>query len=426
MIDAMHPRERCGLWLLPACAAAMLLFPGVSRAAPGDLDPSFGDGGTVRTDFGGDVYGELQSVAIDSRGRIVAGGFRGNNLALVRYRRDGSLDPSFGAGGIATTDIDGGAFAVALDRKGRIVAAGYARSTPYGSDFAVVRYHSDGSPDDSFGTDGEVTTDLGASEYATSLAIDSHGRIIAAGQRGAFRQWFVLARYKPDGTLDDSFSADGKAIAGFRDVATSARAWDAALESKNRIVTAGTIQTTAAGDDFVLARFSANGVLTRGSFGRSGKVITDFGGSESCHGVAIDPEGRIVAAGDADSNSDFALARYRSNGSLDPSFGSDGRVTTDVGGSADDVAIDSQGRIVAVGYQAGRGNYDDRSAFAVARYNPDGSRDRSFGSNGVVTTDFGADTLDEAFSVAIDAHDRIVAAGGVTPGDYALARYLGQ
>jgi uncharacterized delta-60 repeat protein len=419
-----------GLLALTAVLAAMLV-PALARAAPGDLDPSFGAGGKVTTDLGEDAGGEILSVAIDSRGRIVAGGFSAGSttpgdFTLARYRSDGSLDPSFGDGGIAVTDLEGTAFSVAIDRVGRIVAAGSEiQSAPASSDFAVARYHSDGTPDRSFGSGGKVTTDFGGLEYALSVAIDSRGRIVAAGQRDLGRDWFALARYTPNGSLDPSFSDDGKAVTGFRDLATTARATSAVIASGNRVVVAGYIRPKGSGDDdFALARYSARGIISTRSFGDGGKVTTDLGGYDYGYGATIDLQGRIVLAGGSDG--DFALARYRPDGTFDRAFGGDGKVTTDLGlyGNADDVAIDSQGRIVAAGYEHTGGEYEDRSAFAVARYNPNGSLDSSFGGDGRVTTDFGADTLDEAFSVAIDSQDRIVAAG-YRSGVYALARYLG-
>jgi uncharacterized delta-60 repeat protein len=179
----------CGLLGCAVVVLAAFLAPSLAQAAAGDLDPSFGTGGKVTTDFGGDVQGEIVSTAIDSRGRIVAGGFSGDihsrgYFTLARYLPDGSLDRSFGTGGIAVTGLEGTAFSVAIDRVGRIVAAGSARGAPAGSDLAVARYHSDGSPDTSFGTGGVVTTDFGGDEWARSVAIDSRGRIVAM-DRGA-------------------------------------------------------------------------------------------------------------------------------------------------------------------------------------------------------------------------------------------------
>ncbi|MGH2963925.1 MAG: hypothetical protein ACRDMH_00880 [Solirubrobacterales bacterium] len=408
-----------------AVPLAALLPPALAHAKPGDLDRSFGNDGKVITDFGGGVGGEITSEVIDSRGRIVAAGFTRDihghgHFTLARYRSNGSLDPSFGAGGISTS-FDGVAFAVTIDRRGRILAAGDARGQASGTDFEVVRYHSDGSPDASFGTGGLVTTDFGGGEYAHSVAIDRRGRIVVTGQH----RGFAVARYTADGSLDPSFSGDGKATTDLHAIARGVRATSGAIDSRNRIYVAGYARTSSGANDFVIVRYRPDGAISR-SFGRRGKVTTDFGHEDDLEGIAIDSRGRLVAAGS--SGSRFAVARYKPDGKLSRSFGDHGKVTTRFGwvGSADDVAIDSRGRIIAAGYRAYPvpTDEDDVSAFAVSRYRPDGSLDRSFGHHGKVTTTFGSGTLDEAFAVAIDPQDRIVAAG-YTDGDYAVARYVG-
>jgi uncharacterized delta-60 repeat protein len=422
--------------------AALLVAPG-TNAAPGDLDPSFGNGGEVSKNLTSDVD-QFLSVAIDSRGRIVAaGGPPGDgrthaHFVLALYRSNGSLDPSFGDGGIADTDLPGNPFSMAIDLKGRIVVAG-CTGFGDGGDFEVARYHSDGTPDDSFGTGGVVTTDFGGPDCALSVAIDSRGRIVAVGNRGSGNRygdggWFVLARYTPDGSLDPSFSGDGKAITGFRDRATGARATSAAIDSKDRVVAAGSIRKLdyPYDRDFALVRYSTNGIPTARSFGTRGKVTTDFGDQDSARSITIDSQGRIVAAGQtypttSPDNDSFALTRYHPDGSLDPTFGGDGMVVTDFG-TASDVAIDSHGRIVAVGYTRYGNACDPPNQcgpnFAVARYLPGGGRlDPAFGGDGRVVTDFGIGG--RANSVAIDSQDRIVVAGW-EGGSFALARYLGQ
>jgi uncharacterized delta-60 repeat protein len=407
------------------CLVAVLVAPTFAQAAPGDLDPLFGGDGKVTTDFGG-IDDEILSMAIDSQGRVVVAGIAGpaNDATLARYNPNGALDRFFGSDGTVTVDYgDGSAFAgadsVAIDSQGRIVVAGGSRG-----DVALARYKPDGSLDRSFGTDGAVTTDFGGGEFARSVAIDSEGRIVALGQRGSYRGWFVLSRYTPNGDIDPSFSGDGKAITGISDSARRARASSVAVDSRDRIVAAGYIETSATGDDFALVRYNADGIISGRSFGTNGKVITDFGANDSASSVAIDTQARILVAGDTDSNSDFALARYSPRGSLDGSFSGDGKVTTAIGGSADSLAFDSVGRIVLAGYKATGTGTEDRSVFALARYKPGGGLDGSFGTDGKVTTDFGGDTLDEAFSVRIDSVGRVVAAGAKS-GDFALARYIG-
>jgi uncharacterized delta-60 repeat protein len=211
----------------------------LAAAAPGDLDASFDSDGKVTTDFGSSE--SAFAVAVQPDGRIVAAGGSDGDFALARYNGDGSLDTSFDSDGKVTTDFGAfaGALAVAVQPDGRIVAAGES-----GGDFALARYNRDGSLDTSFDSDGKVTTDFGGSEVATAVAVHPDGRCVAAGGSD---EDFALAGYKVDGSLDTSFDSDGK-------------------------------------------------------------VTTDFGGFEFASDVAIQPDGRIVAAGN--SGGDFALARY--------------------------------------------------------------------------------------------------------------------
>jgi uncharacterized delta-60 repeat protein len=320
----------------------------------GRLDSSFGTGGVVTTEFAGGeghVASSARSVVIDSRRRIVAAGgkcyyqdsdyyeFLGCDFALARYKPNGSLDPSFGTGGKVTTEVVGdyprGAFSVAIDSGGRIVAAG-----DDGQDFALARYNPDGSLDRSFGIDGKVGTDFGGDDYAFSVAIDSLDRIVAAGNNDY--ETFALARYHPDGSLDSSFGVGGKVTTA---IGRAAYASSVVTRPGGRIVVAG-------GSDgrFALARYKPNGGLDR-SFSHNGKVTTSFGDHPrdraTARSVAIDSRRRIVAAGGG-----FKLARYKPDGRLDRSFSRNGKVGTGVFSpytEARTVAIDSRDRIVVGG-----------------------------------------------------------------------------
>jgi uncharacterized delta-60 repeat protein len=209
------------------------------------------------------------------------------------------------------------------------------------------------------------------------------------------------------------------------------------VQSDDKIVAAGYTRSTndSNTDNFALARYNPDGSLDQ-SFGNGGKQITDFFGNQDVvNSVAVQSNGKIVAAGYArhsadSSTSDFALARYNQDGSLDQSFGSGGRQTTDFFGHSDqayDVAIQPDGRILLAGFTY-RGVDPSTSDFAVARYNLDGSLDQSFGSGGKQTTDFFGN-LDGADSVAIQPDGKIVAAGfaqhtgDYNSDDFALARY---
>jgi uncharacterized delta-60 repeat protein len=421
---SMAARLRGLAFALPLIAA--LLAPAFTQAKPGDLDRSFGNGGLVGTRFGrSDGH---QSVAIDSRGRIVAVGvsFNGSSqdFALVRYKRNGSLDPSFGSGGKVTTDLGGDdvAASVAIDSQGRIVVAGYRcnyfnESSCDLARSALARYEPNGTLDPSFGAGGEVTTYIGGWSQAHSVAIDSRGRIVAAGYSASgSTQGFALARYNPNGDLDPSFGAGGFVTTDIARRGLGGPANSVAIDSRGRIVAAG-LSLHGSHGNFALARYWPHGSLDR-SFSGDGHVTTHVEGGGEANSVAIDSRGRIVAAGGGPQVPNFALARYGPTGRLDRSFGHRGRVLPGFGRStARSVAIDSRGRIVAAG--GGKGK------FALARLKPSGRLDRSFGSGGKVSTP--RRPRAGALSAAIDSRDWIVAAGqgGGFFSHSLLARYIG-
>jgi uncharacterized delta-60 repeat protein/uncharacterized repeat protein (TIGR01451 family) len=328
--------------------------------ADGSLDPSFGSGGKMTTDFGG--FDAASAAVIQPDGRIVAAGRSGSgDFALARYNADGSLDPTFGSGGKVTTDFGGfdAAFGVALQADGKIVAAGQGGP---GGGFALARYNTDGSLDPSFGSGGEVTTHFTSGvEVVIAVAIQLDGKIVVTGQTfaGGFQR-FALARYNTDGSLDASFGSGGIVATNFG--FDSAFGGALAIQSDGKIVAAG-----RAGTDFLLARYNGDG-SPDATFGSGGIVTTDFGGTffDAAFGVALQSNGKIVAAGGTFSfpSADFALARYNPDGSLDASFGSGGKLTTDLGGFdvANGVALEADGKILAAG-TGGSG-----SDFALARY----------------------------------------------------------
>jgi uncharacterized delta-60 repeat protein len=227
--------------------------------------------------------------------------------------------------------------------------------------------------DRTFGTRGKVTTDFGGRDGAAAVALQPDGKIVLAGTTTNSDTDIIhhvaLARYNVDGTLDASFGSGGKVITG---LGTSSDEWATgiALQSDGGLVIAG---STADPSNFSLARYNSNGTLDA-NFGVGGKVITDFGTiAEGALGVALQSDGRIVTAGYAYTNGatgDFALVRYNADGTLDTSFGSGGKVTTDFGTNSDlaaALAIQSDGKIVAAGYAVLSASGMD---FALARYLP--------------------------------------------------------
>jgi uncharacterized delta-60 repeat protein len=309
---------------LAVVLAALTLVAGAGAAA-GDLDSSFGLGGKVLTDFGSGSVDTANAVAVQPNGKIVAAGVSGTgggeDFALARYNADGSLDSSFGLGGKVLTDFGSGsvdtANAVAVQPNGKIVAAGISGSGGL-FDFALVRYNANGSLDPGFGADGKVLTGFGVGssiDAANGVALQSNGKIVAAGshfftQLGGLLS-FALARYNSDGSLDAGFGSGGKVLTG---VAGAANA--VTLRPNGKIVAAGFSCLNLGGpclpNDFALAGLNDDGSLDAG-FGADGIVVTDLGGLlDTANAVALEPNGKIVAAGvsDAGGTRDFALVRY--------------------------------------------------------------------------------------------------------------------
>ena len=242
----------------------------------------------------------------------------------------GTLDSSFGTGG-KLIGVTGGAIAIQQD--GKIVTAGGSKG-----DFSVARLNPNGTLDATFGSGGKVTTDFGGPyDGASSVAIRADGKILAAGttvNSSSSIADFALARYNSNGTIDTTFGKGGKVTTDFAGV--SANAYSVAIQRDGKVVVAG-MANVDGGEDFALARYNLDGTPDL-SFGTGGRVVTDFGtfaqGFSWADGssVAIQGDGKIVLAGAAymDPGFDIALARYNPNGTLDPTFGTGGKVTTNL------------------------------------------------------------------------------------------------
>lgn len=440
------------LLLTTAILALGIAMPATpARAGDGDLDPAFGKGGKVMTDFGHSVD-LANAVAVQADGKLVVAGttytnndFSGEDFAIARYNPDGTLDRTFGTNGRVTTDFPGlaaVASSVLVQPDGKILVAGGAFPLfVFLGTFEIVRYNADGSLDAGFGDGGIVTTHCPHQGcFASSLALQADGKIVAAGTDyvnfstdESSDTDFEIARYEADGTPDAAFGSAGQVTTdfdGFNDDAFSVL-----IQPDGRIVAVGSATSQATWYDFAAARYLRNGKLDT-SFGTGGKVRTDFGsgGMDQARSAQLQPDGRIIAAGFAVSpdggTQNFAVARYTPAGKLDKSFSGDGLRQIDFGSccqSAKKVLLQDDGKIVVVGYPDSESSDSD---FVLARMTPDGRLDPGFGHGGKVRTSFG-DLNGGASGAALQPDGRIVAVGfqatsGTKSVQFAIARYLGQ
>ncbi len=376
--------------------------------------------GTVENKFPVAIYDfEPSSLAIQNDGKIVVVGYDfQTRYTIVRYNSDGTFDNTFSQDGQAISDFRS-ISTISLQPDNKLVIAGQYGSVynQPGSDFAVARYKTDGSMDSSFGSGGKQTTTFGFGSVATSLALKNDGKIVAAGY--SYNNYnnnveFILTCYNTDGSLDSTFSNDGKMI-------VSSSVSSIATQKNGKIVTVG-----SAADNFELIRYNRNGTLDN-TFNGNGKQITDFGSSDIAQAVAIQSDGKIVAAGNGtgnnyDQGNFFEVARYNSSGSPDNTFDNDGKLKESLHfnqGSTyyTTTKVQSDGKAVAAGYTSNGTDYD----FAIARYNTDGSLDKSFSIDGRQTTGFGSGN-DYASSMAIQKDGKIVVVGFAN-GHFAIVRY---
>ncbi|MCR4303793.1 MAG: Ig-like domain-containing protein [Gallionella sp.] len=404
------------------------------RPVPGTLDTTFNTTGKVITAVGpGDVIYTATGVALQPDGKIVVTGSASNgsdeDFALLRYNSDGSLDTTFNTTGMVITAIGAGhdvAAAIVIQPDGKIVVAGRAHNG-FNNDFALLRYNPDGSLDTTFGFTGMVLTAIGQiDDLAFAVALQPDGKILVAGSTNNGVDWDIaLARYNSGGSLDTTFNTTGKvitAVGSSNDLAAALT-----LQADGKIVVAGA-SWNGHDYDFTLLRYNSDGSLDT-TFNATGKVINDvkkITKDDNAHGVALQPDGKILVAGSSFNgyDDDFALLRYNPDGSLDTTFNITGTVITDVGGNNDaltSIALQPDGKIVVAGYA-----YDNTtSELALVRYTPDGSLDTTFNATGKVLTDVG-NNKDLANAVVLQPDGKIVAAGYASNGvsyDFALVRY---
>ena len=344
----------------------------LSRYLPnGTLDPTFGVGGRV---LNGEIAGGGLALQPDRRILVIAGN------QILRYETDGSLDTTFDADGVLPFGARAQftATTLAVQNDGKIVVGG-ARYTQSGdpSLFWLARLNSDGAFDSAFGSNGIVSTEFPyPTSYIGNIVIQADGKIVAAGatftfSSGSYNNAIALSRYQLDGSLDTSFGTSGRVAMAFKNVWGS----NVTLQADNKIVVAAHY-----GDGGVVIRFMPDGSLDA-AFGDAGQVSIP----NLCpRDIAVQLDGKIVVAGGttdySPSNSSHELGRLLTNGMVDPTFGTNGRVTTVfpnlpqgccyINGSVWGMAIQRDGKILTVGYWSGTdgdGNWNWNYS-TIARY----------------------------------------------------------
>ena len=388
---------------------------------PGSLNSEFGENGIINTSFG-KWYNYSRSMTLQADGKILLAGLVNmmdtGNFAMARFTSEGNRDNTFSVDGIVISDFGPyveDAYSVLTTPDGKIVLTGCGfTGTDYQWDFLIARYNSDGTLDQSFSEDGRVYSNLSAnSEFAYAACMQEDGKIVAAGYEYETLD-FVLMRFNTDGSLDNTFGTEGKLTTDIDDVINTA--YCLTIQPDGRIIAAGSTQYTSLNMDITLVRYNPDGSLDN-TFSTDGKVVTSFSEyTDVAKAIALQSDGKILVVGGSDEGTDcyVVLARYNSDGTLDLSFDEDGKVITDISctsicGNA--LVIQPDNKIVVAGTADNGTDYD----IIVLRYNPDGSLDPTFGAEGIVITDI--DDMDnEAVAVALTESGNILVSGNSRPG----------
>jgi uncharacterized delta-60 repeat protein len=385
-----------GGWIVTETAGDREFF--LARLNPdGTPDQSFNNGqGYVATDFiNGDD--EVRDIVIQDDGKIVAAGFAGGasgSFAFARYNADGSLDNSFDGDGKLIVDVTPNfgdvVTGLAVQTDGKIVAAGTTTSSSGSTDFATVRLNDNGSLDGTFAANGRAINDfLGGIDVPSDVIVDDDGNILVVGGAmprtggGGYLRW-VLLRYTPTGQLDAAFDAGEGAVGkATHDFGVNALAKTVIQQGDGKYLVAGLID-----DRWTLARFNNDGSIDT-SFGNNGRTTVNdlIGNPAADFGMALQRDGKILLGGrhesDGGSTRSFAVARFLSDGSLDVDFGElDGFTITDIGddSSASDLVLTSDDKILLVGGA-------DSGSVTLVRYNNVVAAGPAFATlvNGVLT-----------------------------------------
>ena len=410
-------------------------------AAPGDLDTSFGTNGIVKTNIDGNptTLDRGTGVVVDGSGKYVVSAITDalgadSDFAVLRYNPDGTLDTTFDTDGMVITDIESNnrdyANGIAIDGNGKIVVVGTWKQDDADSNLAVVRYNSDGSLDTTFSTDGKTTITFGGPQEGFGVAIQSDNKIVIVGKSGnSVDSNFLVVRLNTDGSPDNTFGVNGIVIKEF----TAGNGVDEARAvviqpADGKILAVGVANKGATGD-FALLRLMPNDGSVDTDVGlNTGMTTVSFGSNDGAYAVDIDQSGTVdtvVVAGEAASGavSELGVTRHKLvDLTLDANFDADGKATI-AASSGLDRAFGI--KVDSNGKYVIVGGADRPAAatdFTVARLNNNGSADSGFGTNGVVVTNTGgANITDEARAVALSS---IIAVGLDLNSNIVVAKYM--
>lgn len=406
------------------------------------IDSSFGGDGKVTTNLESvtsNKDGEIKRLFIQADGKIVAVGSwvidkqTDYDFVLIRYNKDGSVDESYGNQGVSITDISGiqnFVRSAAIQKDEKIIVAGSTDNQTI-----LIRYTRKGEVDSSFGNNGVVRT----TKFGNSVVIQGDGKIVLAGAEDSTGLQVWAIRYNPNGTLDPGFGKNGYATIVYKGYQVGpVRNGDVGIQSDGRIVITFFSVKPGFSNNFSVMRFTQTGIPDS-TFGTNSLTTTDFKNNsfDRPSRIIIKPDDNIMTAGESQESffSNFALCAYTKNGKTDSSFGTNGTVVSLFANERDffnsyiaDIALQTDGKIVAVG---GVASFFLDWRFALMRYNPDGSPDKTFGTNGQMITHF-EKTEEAAAAVAIQRDGKIIAGGysnrigifGTDENIFALSRYF--
>ena len=397
--------------LLLAMFPTLALYP-----QSGVLDPSFGNDGIVTTVITGS-YNLGQASVVQPDGKIIVAGEAGEpspfKVAIARYNPDGTLDTSFGSGGTLLIQVGPAksyARNLALQPDGKIVVGAYTYDDVAG-DFAVLRLNADGTPDSSFGTNGMTIVDNGSHEVVDAMAIAADGKIVLAGNDYTN---FLATRFNTDGSLDTTFGSNGWAAIAFAD--SDSQVKDIVFQNDGKLILAGFSFNLSLGRySMAAAKLNEDGSLDP-SFGTDGQIAFNIGTSDDyAVAVAIQTDEKIVLGGylyvgTNPMRYDLAAVRLNTDGTFDTTYGNNGiainRVIDDGQNYTENMLLQADDKVVLAGYAAGTADHN----LIMLRFDSDGNVDTSFGANGKVNTDLdGRPDFGKAISIQPD--DKIILAG---------------